>query len=191
MITWWNSLSFDLQIFWAIGVVSLAITVIQLLLSLLGIGGEAIDFDLDAPDSSSGAGIFSSQTLSAFFLGFGWVGAIVRNAGVGLMLSIAIAVVLGIGVMALMYFMIRLLLQLQSKGNLVYSNAVGREATVYVTLPGNDEDGGGQIQLMNQSRLLVAGARKASPGPAKPGEKVRITGMFADTIYQVETFTHP
>ena len=113
MISWWTSLSTDLQIFWAIGIVFLVITVLQLLLSLLGIGGEVADFD------------------------------------------------------------------------------VGHEATVYVTLPGSDEDGGGQIQLTLQGRMRVASARKVSPGPASPGQKVRITGMFAETTFMVETIPNP
>ncbi len=191
MISWWTSLSTDLQIFWAIGIVFLVITVLQLLLSLLGIGGEVADFDVPGGDSSSGAGIFSSQTLSAFFLGFGWVGAIVRNAGVSLTLSIIIAALLGFVVMGAMYLLVRLLLSLQSKGNIDYSSAVGHEATVYVTLPGSDEDGGGQIQLTLQGRMRVASARKVSPGPASPGQKVRITGMFAETTFMVETIPNP
>lgn len=191
MTAWWTSLSTDLQIFWAIGVIFLGITIIQLLLSLFGIGGDLADFDVPGGDSSSGAGLFSSQTLSAFFLGFGWVGAIVRSAGVGLMLSIMIAVVLGLVVMGAMYLLVRLLLKLQSRGNIDYSSAIGNEATVYVTLPGNDEDGGGQIQVVLQGRMRVASARKVSPGPLNPGTKVRITGMFAETTFNVEPITSP
>jgi len=186
MIDWWNSLSLALQIFYGIGILSLLLTVGQLLLSLLGLGGDLVDLDVPEGDGSSGAGLFSFQTLSAFFLGFGWVGASVLSAGCGLLLTLVVASVLGFAFMVAMYALIRVLMKLQSSGNLDYRTAIGREATVYVTLPGDDADGGGQIQLMLQGRLRVAHARKASPGPARPGDKVRITGMYADTTYTVE-----
>ncbi|MCF3649856.1 hypothetical protein [Synoicihabitans lomoniglobus] len=194
MTAWWTALSTDLQIFYAIGIIALAITSIQLVLSLMGVAGDAASFDLDLDlpdaDSSSGAGILSSQTLGAFFLGFGWVGAMARSSGLSLLLSVALAIALGVALMFAMFYLIRLLLSLQSKGNLDYATAIGEEATVYVTLPGDDQDGGGQIQLMIQGRTRVASARKASPGVAKPGDRVRITSMLGPTTYNVESISN-
>lgn len=194
MTNWWTSLPFDQQIFYGIGIIAFAITLIQLVLSLVGIGGDAADFnlDLDVPDSgtSSGVGIFSTQTLGAFFLGFGWVGAMARSGGMSLFVSLALAAVLGIVMMTAMYYLIRLLLKLQSKGNIDYASAVGEEATVYVTLPGDDQDGGGQIQLMLQGRFRMAGARKASPGKANPGDRVRIIGMHGQNTFNVESISN-
>lgn len=185
MTEWWSGLSFELQLFYAVGALALAITLVQLLLMLIGLGGDSLDLDT-ADNKGAGVGIFSSQTLSAFFLGFGWVGAMVRNAGVGLWLSLFIAILLGLLLMAAMYFGIKALLSFQSSGNINYASAVGEEAVVYVTLPGDGQDGGGQIQVMLQGRLRVAGARKTSPGPAAPGSKVRITGMDSNTSFRVE-----
>ena len=188
MIDWWNNLTLVLQIFYGIGLAAFGLSAVQLILSLIGIGGDALDVDLDASgtDSPSGVGLFSTQTLSAFFLGFGWFGAAMISAGVGLILAVIAAVIIGVVVMLGAYFLIRQLMRLQSSGNLDYRNAIGEEATVYVTLPGNDEDGGGQIQVMIQSRLRTVAARKATPGAIKPGDKVRITGMFAQTTFNVE-----
>ncbi len=188
MIDWWNGLSLALQVFYGIGFISLLLSVLQLGLSLFGLGGDAFDLDLELGDGDpAGASVVSGQTLSAFFLGFGWVGAAVLTAGLSLLIAIVFAAVVGVVVMFATYFLIRQVLRLQSSGNLDYRNAIGQQATVYVTLPGDDEDGGGQIQFMIQGRLRTASARKVTPGVAKPGEKVTITGMFGETSYVVDS----
>lgn len=194
MTEWWQSLSTDLHIFYGIGLVAMIFTVIQLSLTLIGLGGDSVDVDLefDGPESqhSSGIGLFSSQAISAFLLGFGWVGAITRSSGVGLALAIIMAFVVGVGLMFLMVYMLRALLRLQSNGNLDYKNAIGQEAVVYVTLPGDNQDGGGQIQVMIQGRLRTASARKIDPGMITPGEKVRVVDMSGPTAFVVEPVSH-
>lgn len=190
MTDWWQSLPLDQQIFYGIGIISLLITVIQMLLTLIGLGAESVDLDLefDGADAehSSGIGLFSSQTISAFLLGFGWVGAITRSSGAALTLSILAALLVGIGLMFVMFFLLRALMGLQSKGNLDYKSAIGQEAAVYVTLPGGNQDGGGQIQVTIQSRLTTAMARKISPGSIGPGQKVKIVEMAGPTSFVVE-----
>ena len=189
-MNWWQSLPLDQQIFYGIGIISLLITAIQMLLTLVGLGAEAVDLDLefDGPDAehSSGIGLFSSQTISAFLLGFGWVGAITRSSGAALTLSILAALLVGIGLMFVMFFLLRALMGLQSRGNLDYGSAVGLEGVVYATLPGDNQDGGGQIQVTIQSRLTTAAARKASPGAIGPGEKVKIIKLAGPTSFVVE-----
>ena len=62
---------FDLDAFRAPGAVTG-------MLALLGMGVDSVfdlfHIDIGSPDAS-GLGLFSSHTLSAFFLGFGWAGA--------------------------------------------------------------------------------------------------------------------
>tara|TARA_R110002094_G_scaffold30916_2_gene43294 strand:+ start:304 stop:885 length:582 start_codon:yes stop_codon:yes gene_type:complete len=193
MTTWWQSLPTDLQIFYGIGSIALLFTVVQMLLTLIGLGGEAVDLDLefDGPDTqhSSGIGLFSTQTISAFLLGFGWVGGLTRASGMGLALTVVVAFVVGVALMFLMVYMLRGLLRLQSKGNLDYSSAIGEEAVVYVTIPGSNNDEGGQIQVMIQGRLKTASARKASAGALKPGDKVKIVAVTNASTFVVEGLT--
>ncbi|MCB1120952.1 MAG: hypothetical protein KJT03_05350 [Verrucomicrobiae bacterium] len=189
MINWWNSLQMAQQIFYGIGIIALMVTVIQLFLTMVGIGGDAMDFDLDlGTDShhSSGVGIFSMQTLAAFFLAFGWAGVVGINSGLSLVLTVILAGTAGLVMMFVMYKLIRAFLHLQAKGNLEYSSAVGQTATVYVTIPGSNQDGGGQIQVNIQGRLTTASARKESAGEIKPGQQVKITGMLGQTAFIVE-----
>lgn len=189
MIDWWTSLDTPLQIFYGIGIVALGLTILQTLLALLGMGIDGLfDFfhiDIGSPDAS-GLGLFSSHTVSAFFLGFGWGGVMGLEGGLGIGAATAVGTGSGFFLMLAMFFMIRALLRLQSSGNLEYGSAVGSEATVYVTIPGDNHDGGGQIQVTIQGRLITARARMRESGPVAPGEKVRITGLDGPTSFYVE-----
>lgn len=189
MIDWWNTLDLSLQVFYCIGIVALGLTILQTLLALLGMGVEGFfDFfhiDIGSPDAS-GLGLFSSHTVSAFFLGFGWGGVLAIESGLSLAAASAIGTVSGLVLMFAMFFMLRALLRLQSSGNLEYDSAIGSEATVYVTIPGDNHDGGGQIQVTIQGRLVTASARKRESGAIAPGEKVRIISLDGPTSFYVE-----
>lgn len=191
MIEWWSSLPFELKAFYGIGITSLMIVVIQMLMTLVGFDTDGLDsgFDVDFGDGysdASGIGLFSSQTLSAFFLAFGWMGVALLKGGSSVFVSTSIAAVCGFGAMIGMFYMIRKMLKLQSKGNLDYRSAIGQEATVYVTLPGSNQDGGGQIQIMIQGRLTIASARKVDSGALRPGERVRVVDTNSPSSFIVE-----
>lgn len=191
MIEWWSSLSLELKIFYGIGLIALMIVVIQMLMTLIGFDTDGLEsgFDVDIGEgypSSTGIGLFSSQTLAAFFLAFGWMGVALIKGGASVFVSSLVAAVFGFITMLGMLYMIRRMLRLQSKGNLDYTSAIGEEATVYVTLPGNNEDGGGQIQVMIQGRLTVASARKVDEGALKPGQRVRVVGTNSPSSFLVE-----
>lgn len=187
MIEWWNGLPLIQQFFYGIGILALAATVFQLLMTLIGFGADSldIDFEIGDHDHSGGVGIFSVQTLAAFFTAFGWMGAISIEYGFSIILAIIIAFISGVIMMYAMFRMIRAMMKLQSKGNLSYDNAVGQTATVYVTIPGKNE-GGGQIQVTIQDRLTTANARTESPDEIKTGQKVKIVGMLDKTSFLVK-----
>lgn len=189
MTDWWTSLDLSLQVFYAIAIIALGLTVLQTLLALLGMGVDGFfDFfhvDISSPDAS-GMGLFSSNTISAFFLGFGWGGVLALEGGLSVLAATAIGSGAGLLLMFAMFFVLRTLMRLQSSGNLEYESAIGSEATVYVTIPGDNHDGGGQIQVTIQGRLVTARARKREAGPISPGEKVQITGLDGPTSFYVE-----
>lgn len=189
MTEWWNTLPAELQIFYGIGILAALVVVLQMLMSLIGFDADGADGAFDANlgdfDHGSGIGLFSSQTLAAFFLGFGWVGVAAIKNGLSVFLASVLALTFGVGAMFAMFFMLKSMLKLQSKGNLDYRQAIGQEGTVYVTIPGANQDGG-QVQVTFQGRLTTASARRVSEGVLKPGERVRITDVFAETSFIVE-----
>ncbi len=190
MIDWWTNLTPELKVFYGIGMISLMVVVVQMLMTLIGFDADGLDggFDLDVGDvdASTGIGLFSSQTLGAFFLGFGWMGVAAISSGASVWLGVLLAALCGVLAMLAMFYMIKSLLKLQSRGNLDYSSVIGEEGTVYVTLPGNDEDGGGQVQILIQGRLTTASARKHGEGAVKPGTRVRVTAVNGPASFVVE-----
>ncbi|MFP4069492.1 MAG: NfeD family protein [Verrucomicrobiota bacterium] len=188
MIEWWNELTTELKVFYGIGILALLVVALQTVFTLIGFDADGIDGGIDIGDFDSGTGIglFSSQTIAAFFLGFGWVGVAALKSGLSVLVGGLLAFVCGLAAMFGMLFMLRSLLRLQSRGNLDYANAIGSEGTVYVTIPGSDEDGGGQIELTLQGRHITASARKTSPGPVQPGRRVRIVAVDGQNAFTVE-----
>lgn len=187
MIDWFNHLTLEYQIFYGIGILALAVVAVQMLMTLIGFDHDGgFDVDIGDMDHGSGVGLFSSQTLGAFFLAFGWVGVAALKNGASVFLSSAIAIAFGLAAMVAMLVLLRSMLKLQAKGNLDYSSVIGQEGTVYVTIPGGDADGGGQIQINIQGRYTTASARKESPGELKPGQRVRVTGVNGPASFIVE-----
>lgn len=186
MSEWWDSLSFELHIFYTIAILATGVMVLRLLMTLIGFDSDSIDFDLGDVDHGTGIGLFSIQTLSAFFVGFGWGGVIAIKEGLSVPTATGVALAVGGATMAGMYFMITFMLRLQSKGNMDYQNAVGVEGVVYVTLPGSGTSGGGQVELKFQDRLITANAISLAEGPLKPGTRVVVVAAAANNTLTVE-----
>lgn len=197
MIEWWNALPIDQQIYWGIGLLSTSVTTIQMVLLLLGMGGDALDIDLpddlpddisDLPDGdgSSGVGVFSSQTIFAFLTGFGWGG--VAATAVAIPSPIAVFIAFGAGgvTMTAMYFLLVGMLSLEDKGNLDYGAVVGSLADVYVTIPGSLEHGKGQIQVVVSGRLTNAEASTEHLEAIKTGRQVRVVKQTGPSSFLVE-----
>ncbi len=192
MIDWWEALNLDKQIFYGIGIISLLVVTIQVLLVLLGIGGDGMDgagLDVDAGAADlghdTGLGIFSVHTIAAFFLGFGWTGAIALEQGAPLLLAVPLATGAGGLLMAAMYFLMLSLWRMQSDGTRKYDTAVGLTGTVYSTVPARNE-GSGQIEVMIGGRLTTATARTNSSWSLKPGEKIVVAEMDGPTSFVIQ-----
>jgi hypothetical protein len=191
MIVWWTSLLIEKQIFYAIGIVSISILLIQMLLILVGIDSHHGDADLSGHgDHSSGLGLLTVRTVTAFFVGFGWAGAIILNHGHSLFAAIAGGTGTGLAFLFMTAFLIRNLLRLQSSGNLDYRNAIGTVGTVYTTIPAA-ETGGGQLELMLQGRLMMAEAYTKAAHDLKPNSKARVVDLIGTSTLMVEPLTIP
>ena len=188
MTDWWSALPLELQVFYVIGITALLVTVVQTTLTLIGIGGDALDIEIDLPEDghSTGIGLFSVQTISAFFLGFGWGGVVALEMGWNLFIAVVIAFNLGGLLMAAMYFLLVGLLSLQARGNRDYGTAVGATAEVYVTIPAN-RGGNGQIQVLISGRVTTADAMTDDETDLKPGQHVKVIDLVGKSDYLVES----
>ncbi len=187
MELWWQGLNLELQIFYGIGVVALIALIIQFVLLFVGDFDHVGDF-ADAggiADHGSGLGIFSFRGITAFFLGFGWTGAIAVKSGFSVPVAIVLALLVGAVLMVAIFLLMRSMMRLQSSGTLDYENAVGEVATVYVTVPESGKSGG-QVEVMIQGRLSVAEALHRGETPLAPGTKVRVVATMGRTTFVVE-----
>ncbi len=191
MIDWWSSLLLEKQIFYAIGLASITILLVQIFLTFLGIDSHH-DAELSHGDGdhASGLSFLSVRTITAFFVGFGWAGVIMLNHGYSVPAAIGGGMATGIVFLLVTAFLIHNLLRLQSSGNIDYQNAIGVVGSVYTTVPGA-ERGGGQIELMLQGRLMMAEAYTKAEHDLKPGSKARVVSLIGQSTLLVEPLTNP
>ncbi len=129
---------------------------IQLVLGELG-GDGALDMDLDVDIDGDHPGAefgwLSVQSISAFFLGYGWIGfAAYRFLDVGFTGSAIIGVLAGVGVAWLMVWLLRSFLKLQNNTNVSITQARGMVGEVYVTVPESGKGRGEVVLVINNSR---------------------------------------
>ena len=189
MLDWWSSISLESEIFYAIGIVALAVLLMQIFLTLIGIDAHH-DADLSGGVHDSGLGLLSVRTITAFFVGFGWGGVIILNHGHSLPMAVLGGFATGFVFLLTTAFLIHNLLRLQSSGNLNYRNAIGVVGTVYSTIPGA-ERGGGQLELMIQGRLTMAEAYTKAAHDLKPNSKARVVDLIGESTLLVEPLTTP
>jgi uncharacterized membrane protein YfcA len=189
MTDWWNSLLIEKQIFYAIGLFSLAVLLLQIVLTLIGVGHHDADFSGHG-DHDSGMGLLTVRTVTAFFVGFGWTGVLMLNRGYSTPAAIAAGTGTGALFLFTTWFLIHNLLRLQSTGgNVDYNNALGTVGTVYVTIPAA-EAGGGQIELTIQGRLMMAEAYTKAARNLLPNSKARVVGLIGQSTLLVEPLTN-
>lgn len=183
------------------------ILVFQFVLTMIGLGGEAVDFDVPDVDTDVGLdfdadvdvpsdaplgedvhvgsswlfGVISFRTIVAALAFFGLGGLTAQSAGLSSLQTLLVAVGAGAAAMYGVYWMMRGLSSLRSSGTPRIRRAVGRQATVYVTIPGA-ERGAGKIQ-MNLQNQTVEYLAMTSGEELPPGSKVLVIGVITpDTV---------
>ena len=130
------------------------------------IGAESGDADLDTDTDGDGAldshtdtglSLFSVKGLTAFFAIGGWTGLVMLTSRVSAAISIPVSVVAGIAAYFIVWFAVRMMLKLQEDGTADYGSAVGKGATVYVSVP-PARSGRGKVTLVLQGRYTEADA---------------------------------
>jgi hypothetical protein len=180
METWWSSLGTALQVFYAIALASSLLLVLQLVLTLFGLDGDA---DVDTHDT--GLSFLSMRSVTAFFTGFGWGGVIAVKQGLGLWPSIGVALAIGGALMAAVVALMRAVYSLRYSGTLDYRNAVGAVGNVYLPIPGAMA-GPGQVEVLVQGRLCVVQAFTRAPDRIPNQARVRVVDVVDPQTLLVE-----
>ena len=180
------------QFFHGIAIVSTAILVMQIAMMLFGLGGETDldmdgggDIDMDHGHHGDGLGILSFRTVVAFLTGFGWIGVMSMQSGLGAYFALIPAAAAGIGLMLLIWWLMKVLSKLTSDGTLNYVNAIGEVGTVYLPIPPNRQ-APGQIEVMIQGRLVVAQAFSTAEQRLENQSRVRVIDVMDDNSLVVQ-----
>ncbi len=162
-----------------VAVAGTVILVLQFILSIVGIHGEA-DFDADfavhAHDGGdvSGLNFFSLKAIVSFISFFGWGGYFFGHLGWG---GLGVAFFCGFLMMFLTSLVLSLLLKMQQSGNISIEDLVGKRGTVYLSVPAERASGG--IITVTLSRCTrQIGAR--SDEELKTGAAIVVTEDLGD-----------
>ncbi len=187
MSEWWEALSSAQQLFYAIGISSTIVVVVQML--LLFVGGdlsEAGDVDVEGPeDHPSGLQLVSLRTVVAFFMGFGWAGVYAAASDFSIRNVVGFALVGGAIFMLAIFYLMRMLHDLRHSGTLDYRNSIGEVGTVYLPIPPSME-GPGRIQVMIQGRLKVIQALTRHGERLENRARVRVVDLLDENTLVVE-----
>jgi hypothetical protein len=204
MAEWWQALTGIEQIFYVIAITSTVILFLQLILNLIGLAGHDVDvdvghMDVDVPDGvdiehpdlaqhSSGLGLISYRTITAFFVGFGWSGVVMLRSDAHFGIAIPVAVFVGFFFVLVVFYLMREIYKLSETGNIDLHNAIGQVGTVYIPIPPKGQ-GQGQVQVKVQSRLreLSAVTNGDEELPARaPVKVVKLIGKSTLVVEKLE-----
>ena len=173
MLEWWEALGSAGQVFACIAIPATVMLLIQMVLTLIGLGGDEGDADVEAEADGIDDGIeiddadeafergdvfdgglrlFTLRGLIAFFSVMGWVGTICCGSGLHLALSILISVASGFLAMTVLALLMKWLFSLQYDGTENVREALGVSGTVYLRIP-PARTGKGKINAIIQGKL--------------------------------------
>ena len=157
-----------------------------------GQSGDAVpaDFDPDGHDaghhhgSSWLFGIISFRTLVAAMTVFGLAGMTAQSSGSSLRFQLAIAVLSGGAAMFAVHWLMNFLYQLGQSGTLRITNAIGKVATVSVSIPASNS-GPGKVRLTVQGRLEELAAVTSTEQSLATGSRVLVVDVVGGNILEV------
>lgn len=168
---WWQALTGDLQIFYAIAFISSFFLLLQIALLAFGIGA-----DVDIGDEDPSSGFLSIRTLTAFSFAFGWTGVLMKQADRSTALSVGVAIAAGLAVFLAVGFLWRSFAKLGESGSVDYQSAVGAHGTVYLTVAANRSKPG-KVEVMVQGRMRVINALTESDESLPAQTAITVVGV--------------
>lgn len=185
--------------FWT-ALVGCTLLLIQVVLQVVGLGGEAdadvgadtdtdVHTEADLHDPAHGTsgnmffGFLSLKALVSFAGIFGLTGLSLEEAGYSGFNRMALALLAGIVAMVVVGYLMRALHHLSSSGTLVIGNAIGHQAQVYLRIPPKGE-GQGKVTIELQGRSVELAAVTDGEGIAS-GQVVQVVEVIANELLKV------
>jgi hypothetical protein len=186
------------------------ILVCQLVLTLVGLGGDPADLggadaghdgsdfhaghDGDSPEGHDAHGhhgstwlfgVISFRTLVAATTFFGLGGMVAESLGQPSLAQVVVALACGAAAMYTVHGILRLFARLAEDNTVRIRRAVGANATVYLTIPAN-RSGTGKVHVNVQGRLLEYPAITPNEEKLTTGAKVVVIGVVGTDTLEVE-----
>lgn len=193
MNEWWIALSLEQQAYYGIALIATSLVFLQLVAMMFGVGADELadagDADMDGPeDHPSGLGVISTRTVFAFFVGFGWTGALAISEGTSGLGAAVAACIVGLLFGATVVRLMSALHGLRHSGSLDYQNALGAVGTVYIEVH-PALAAGGQLEVMFQGRLQVVQALTRGATAIRKGTRVTVVELMDPSTLVVEPVT--
>lgn len=152
-----------------------------------GVYGDEI---ADAAELADMAGfeslrIFTVRGIIAFLVMFGWVGVVMTEAKINIVVTLLTATVSGIAIMVLVAYIFKAVMRLRSNGTADNRNALGGAGKVYLTIPASRQ-GEGKVNIMLQGSYVERNA-VTDEGEAIPtGSEIIVVGVSGQTTLVVK-----
>ena len=156
------------------------------------LNGNGIPDYLETPDSAAlGDGgnpadfgnlrFLTLQTIVTFLASFSWVSIICVYANLPSLIALGIGIGCGVLMMLLVAKIVQESRKLAENGAINLRNAIGENATVYVTVPPKNE-GTGKITMQLSGRFGEYDAVSADETTFQTGAQVLVTDVVGDTL---------
>ena len=194
-INWYTQLEPTQRAYWTIALLATLVFLIQMVLTLMGIGdtdgdaGGDIDFgDADANGETMDTGgaiqLFTIRNAVNFLLGVGWGGVCFYSSIHQPTLLAIVAIICGCLLVGAFLLMMRSMMRLESNGAFRIEECVGQTCEVYPRMPGQRSgQGKGQVSFRGSVQELDA---VTDGEPLASGTKVRITQLIGGKLLLVE-----
>lgn len=188
MEQWFAALTLFEKIYWSVALISSAIFVVLMIMTIFGGDADDMGGDVDAEvDGDGGIGFqfLSFKNLMGFLTIFGWSGIACLDGGLSKGLVVVISVICGLLMMTAMAALFYYLAKLQSSGTLKLKNALNQIGEVYLTI-GANRSKIGKVSINVQGTLRELEALTDETHDLTQSNVVRVKEITANGILIVE-----
>ena len=194
-IDWFQALPPYMRAYWTIAIATSIIFLIQMALTLIGLGdhdagGDVGDFDAGSAELGDGNGdtmdtggaiqLFTIRNTVNFLLGVGWGGVCLSSVIENRFLLALAAILCGCIMVCAFIIMYRQLMKLEGNGSYRIEESVGQVCEVYLRIPGQ-RSGSGKVQISFHGSVQELPAQ--TEGDAIPsGTKVRVEKVIDKAV---------
>ncbi len=185
---WWATYDDFAHVLWGFALIGSIFFVIQTIYTFAFGGGDSAFGDADSYiDGDSGVDFqfFTLRNAIAFFTMFGWVGLAIYTENGSPILSSLGGIGAGAAMVIFMAILIKKINDLKEDGTMQLSQALGKTATVYLTIP-SSRSGKGLIQLSVNGSIHELEAITDASEPISSNSTVQVMEIIGNQLLLVQ-----